>query len=93
MFFVVLSLFRNLYELMERFVADSKVELSKAEATCETNSAAVLPSCADLFVFYRKCLVQCTQLSNGQPMLSLAATLKKYLREYANRVLQNNLPK
>nr|XP_018910768.1 PREDICTED: vacuolar protein sorting-associated protein 53 homolog [Bemisia tabaci] len=87
------SLDRNLYELMERFVADSKVELSKAEATCETNSAAVLPSCADLFVFYRKCLVQCTQLSNGQPMLSLAATLKKYLREYANRVLQNNLPK
>jgi hypothetical protein len=54
---------------------------------------AVLPSCADLFVFYKKCLVQCAQLSTGQPMLDLAATFQKYLREYAIRLLQNSLPK
>lgn len=58
-----------------------------------SGGAAVLPSCADLFVFYRKCLVQCTQLSTGQPMLGLARTFQKYLREYALRILQNSLPK
>ena len=26
---------------------------------------SVLSSCGDLFVFYKKCLVQCTELSTG----------------------------
>ncbi len=53
----------------------------------------VLPSCADLFVFYKKCMVQCSQLSTGQPMLDLTKTFQKYLKEYAIKVLLNNLPK
>lgn len=98
--------FRNLADLMERFVQDLKasqtlqrpspppnVPSSGTESDSGTGGAAVLPSCADLFVFYRKCLVQCTQLSTGQPMLGLARTFQKYLREYALRILQNSLPK
>ena len=53
----------------------------------------ILPSCADLFVYYKKCMVQCSQLSTGQPMLLLTRTFQKYLREYASRVLAGNLPK
>ena len=53
----------------------------------------VLPSCADLFVYYKKCMVQCSQLSTGAPMLQLTATFQKYLKEYAIKLLMNNLPK
>lgn len=60
--------------------------------TAETQ-ATVLPSCADLFLFYKKSMVQCAQLSTGKPMLDLTHTFQKYLREYALRLLQNNLPK
>ncbi|XP_075232091.1 vacuolar protein sorting 53 [Lycorma delicatula] len=94
------SLDNNLYELMERFISDAKNDFGQSvnqeAAGVVTISRAVqgvLPSCADLFVFYKKCLVQCTQLSNGQPMLGLATVFQKYLREYALNVLQNNLPK
>lgn len=81
---------RNLAQLMDGFVEDmQKADLPKPEV----DHANVLPSCADLFVFYKKCLVQCSQLSIGQPMLGLTSTFQKYLREYANRVLQSSLPK
>lgn len=86
------SLDANLYELMERITADAKRDLN-LEHSVANSVQGVLPSCADLFVFYKKCLVQCTQLSNGQPMLDLASTFQKYLREYATKILQNNLPK
>lgn len=85
------SLDRNLSDLMERFVGDTKQHFSTNEIS--EMEATVLPSCADLFVFYKKCLVQCSQLSTSTTMLALAHTFQKYLREYALKVLQNNLPK
>ncbi|XKL64167.1 hypothetical protein PGB90_004253 [Kerria lacca] len=87
------SVDRNLYELIERFTSDTKLELDREDLTCETTPAIVLSSSADLFLFYKKSLVQCKELSNEQPMLSLANTFQKYLREYASKVLHNNLPK
>ncbi|XP_035224541.1 vacuolar protein sorting-associated protein 53 homolog isoform X2 [Stegodyphus dumicola] len=60
---------RNLAQLMDGFVEDmQKAELPKPEV----DQANVLPSCADLFVFYKKCLVQCSQLSIGQPIVGNA---------------------
>lgn len=50
-------------------------------------------SCADLFVFYKKCLVQCTQLSTEKPMYQLTQIFKKYLREYASKILDQKIPK
>lgn len=79
-------------ELMDRFVADLKTQ-GPSLAQAEIEGCCVLPSCADLFVFYKKCLLQCAQLSTGQPMLALTSVFKKYLREYASRLLQSNLPR
>lgn len=38
-------------------------------------------------------MVQCNQLSNEQPMYELAMVFKKYLREYACKVLEFSIPK
>ncbi|XP_065335075.1 vacuolar protein sorting-associated protein 53 homolog [Cloeon dipterum] len=86
------SIDRNLADLMDQFVQELKNTappvITEGGAAC-----AILPSCADLFVFYKKCLVQCAQLSTEQPMVDLAKLFQKYLREYAIRILQNGLPK
>ncbi|XP_006099256.1 vacuolar protein sorting-associated protein 53 homolog isoform X1 [Myotis lucifugus] len=82
---------KNLGELIDRFVADFK-----AQGPPKPNSdegGAVLPSCADLFVYYKKCMVQCSQLSTGEPMIALSTIFQKYLREYAWKILSGNLPK
>ncbi|KAG7251957.1 hypothetical protein CRUP_026547, partial [Coryphaenoides rupestris] len=50
-------------------------------------------NCADLFVYYKKCMVQCSQLSTGEPMIALSTIFQKYLREYAWKILSGNLPK
>ncbi|XP_071493403.1 vacuolar protein sorting-associated protein 53 homolog [Diadema antillarum] len=82
---------RNLSDLIGRFVEDFRTQgPPKIESE---ESGAVLPSCADLFVYYKKCMVQCSQLSTGTPLLNLTQTFQKYLREYASRLLTNNLPK
>ncbi|GJQ81321.1 hypothetical protein Trydic_g20533 [Trypoxylus dichotomus] len=84
------SIDANLADLIERFQQDEKTH-----STTETSDthAIVLPSCADLFVFYKKSMIQCTQLDKGQSMLDLTRTFQKYLREYSSKLLQNNLPK
>jgi len=38
-------------------------------------------------------LVQCSELSTGQPMLSLSSLFRKYLSEYTRRVLVPSLPR
>lgn len=82
---------KNLGELIDRFVGDFKAQ-GPPKATSE-DAGAVLPSCADLFVYYKKCMVQCSQLSTGEPMIALTTIFQKYLREYAWKILSGNLPK
>ncbi|XP_020862581.1 vacuolar protein sorting-associated protein 53 homolog isoform X1 [Phascolarctos cinereus] len=82
---------KNLGELIDRFVADFKALGPPKPNTDE--GGAVLPSCADLFVYYKKCMVQCSQLSTGEPMIALTTIFQKYLREYAWKILSGNLPK
>ncbi|XP_016991572.2 vacuolar protein sorting-associated protein 53 homolog [Drosophila rhopaloa] len=82
------SIDRNLAELMEKFVEMSREPYKFAEA-----KTTVYPSSGDLFVFYKKCMVQCNQLSNEQPLYDLALVFKKYLREYASKVLEGSTPK
>ncbi|CAG9854453.1 unnamed protein product [Phyllotreta striolata] len=84
------SVDRNLSDLIERFVLDQK-QSKPTEAT--DTQASILPSCPDLFVFYKKSMIQCNQLDRGQTMLSLTKTFQKYLHEYAEKLLQSNLPK
>ncbi|KAM4797075.1 LOW QUALITY PROTEIN: vacuolar protein sorting-associated protein 53 homolog [Rhinophrynus dorsalis] len=82
---------KNLGELIDRFVGDFKAQ-GPPKSTSE-DAGAVLPSCADLFVYYKKCMVQCSQLSTGEPMIALTTIFQKYLREYAWKILSGNLPK
>lgn len=82
------SIDKNLLELMEQF---QQQKFNPHEQIASKNT--ILNSGADLFVFYKKCLVQCNQLSNGKTMLDLAVVFKKYLREYANKILESKIPK
>uniref|UniRef100_A0A8C9TD61 Vacuolar protein sorting-associated protein 53 homolog n=1 Tax=Scleropages formosus TaxID=113540 RepID=A0A8C9TD61_SCLFO len=82
---------KNLGELIDRFVADFRAQGPPKAGSEE--GGAVLPSCADLFVYYKKCMVQCSQLSTGEPMIALTTIFQKYLREYAWKILSGNLPK
>jgi len=83
---------RNLADMISRFAADIAGQAA-ASGSDFGEGSPVLSSCGDLFVFYRKCLVQCSELSTGQPMLALANLFRKYLREYTSRVLVASLPK
>lgn len=74
---------RSLYSLTDYYLFSDLLDLA-AYSWC---------SCADLFVFYKKCMVQCMQLSNEKPMFDLVLIFKKYLREYASRVLEARIPK
>ena len=56
-------------------------------------ASIVLSSASDLFVFYKKCLVQCASLSTGPPLLDLTEVFKRYLNDYAARVLSPLMPK
>lgn len=71
----------------------SDIKITLAKENIDDQTATVLPNCADLFLFYKKSLVQCTELSNHNPMLALASVFQKYLKEYATRILEVNLPK
>ncbi|XP_047142430.1 vacuolar protein sorting-associated protein 53 homolog isoform X1 [Hydra vulgaris] len=82
---------RNLHELMDKFHSDLK--LHGVPPLGEEAEGAILPSAGELFVFYKKCMVQCIQLSTGKALQSLTMTFKKYLLEYANKLLMANLPK
>lgn len=77
------SIDRNLSDLIEKFLQVSR----------QQSIGASLESCAELFIFYKKSLVQCTQLSNGKTMFDLVLVYKKYLREYALKILENQTPK
>lgn len=77
------SIDRNLNDLIEKFLQMSK----------QQSVSASLESCAELFIFYKKSLVQCAQLSKEKTMFDLSLIFKKYLREYAGKVLEGQLPK
>ncbi|CAK1592952.1 unnamed protein product [Parnassius mnemosyne] len=95
----ITSLDTSLRSLMDTFIQDAKstdtgnTNSGASSAINGGGSGAVIASCADLFLFYKKCLVQCARLTTGEPMLELAGVFQKYLREYAGSVLQAALPR
>ena len=82
---------------MDRFVEDFRtrgVPKPTEAALQEGGLGIVLPSCADLFVFFKKCMLQAGQLTyGGQTLVQLTGIFRKYLKAYANRMLLANLPK
>lgn len=81
---------KNLADLIERFLQDEKQNISSDIIDIQVT---VLPSCSDLFMFYKKSMIQCHQLDRCHSMLDLTKTFQKYLREYAFKILMNSLPK
>ena len=74
---------------MASFVTDTK----SAAQSKKGEGVVAFPNAADLFIFYKKCLVQCSFLSTSHPLLSLTEIFQKYLREYAMKILEGSLPK
>uniref|UniRef100_A0A182SBL4 Vacuolar protein sorting-associated protein 53 homolog n=1 Tax=Anopheles maculatus TaxID=74869 RepID=A0A182SBL4_9DIPT len=82
------SIDRDLTALIEQFAQQNQQMVVPKEI-----NPGIIPNCADLFVFYKKCMVQCMQLSNEKPMYDLVLLFKRYLREYAIKVLEARIPK
>lgn len=80
------SVDKNMKELIDRFVQDEESNSKKQDAS------NIFPSAADLFVFYKKCLIQCQQFTNTKSLIDLTLLFKKYLREYA-KFVESNVPK
>jgi hypothetical protein len=55
-------------------------------------SRTVIPSSADLFIFYRQVLTQTAKLSTGEPLLDLANLFGKWLTTYCNQILRGMIP-
>eukprot|EP00052_Salpingoeca_macrocollata_P024764 m.223021 g.223021 ORF g.223021 m.223021 type:complete len:878 (+) comp22314_c4_seq5:1676-4309(+) len=81
---------RALADMIEQFVRNFKGDLPSENDTDDANK--VLPSCADLFLFFKNCMLQCAQLTS-QTMFELYKVFKRYLKAYAQRVLTANIPK
>ena len=81
---------QNLVDLLDRAAQEQR---KKGHTNLAVEGSSVLHSCGDLFMFYKKCMVQCAQLSTGEPMIALANVFKKHLKEYATKILLANLPK
>ncbi|KAH7956169.1 hypothetical protein HPB52_006601 [Rhipicephalus sanguineus] len=76
---------RTLKQLLDQFVeAAQRAPLPQPDV----ETAGVLPSCADLFVYYKKCLVQCSQLSRG-PTLACPGTC---IRQALGRLCRTRAP-
>lgn len=52
----------------------------------------VLPSSADLFIFYRQILAQTAKLSTGEPLYNLSKLFAKWLDTFCNQILRPTFP-
>ncbi|EGD75791.1 hypothetical protein PTSG_07909 [Salpingoeca rosetta] len=84
---------KNLEAMLDEFTKAFKSSLMFPEKQEEDEAAKELESSGDLFMFFRNCIMQCSSLTTGEPMYNLYTVFKKYLREYADRILLANLPK
>ena len=65
---------QNLVELIDRAAQEQKI---KGCTNLAIEGSSVLHSCGDLFMFYKKCMVQCAQLSTGK--IKIKITIKVFL--------------
>ena len=73
----IMSQDQNLVELLDRAAQEQS---KKGHVNLAIEGSSVLHSCGDLFMFYKKCMVQCAQLSTGEPMLELTNVFRKHLK-------------
>lgn len=79
---------KNFAKMIEQFVEEhSKLDQQQVQ------KAEIFITSGKLFTQYKNCLIQCISLSNRLPLVLLSNTFQKYLREYAHKVLQSNIPR
>lgn len=79
----------SLRQLVDRAAQEQR---ERGTSNLAFEGSSVLHSCGDLFMFYKRCMVQCAQLSTAEPMLALQMIFRKHLREYATKILISNMP-
>lgn len=80
---------KNLLKQVGLYFADDSANADKSDI----KENKMLPTCTDLFLFFKNSIAQCTQLSVKQPLLDLFRVFKKFLGLYAERILLEHLPK
>jgi hypothetical protein len=80
---------KNLADLIDRAAQEQR---GKGYNNLAVEGSSVLHSCGDLFMFYKKSIQQCAELSRAEPMLALQKVFKKHLKEYATKILIANMP-
>ena len=65
---------QNLVELIDRAAQEQKI---KGCTNLAIEGSSVLHSCGDLFMFYKKCMVQCALLSTGK--IEIKVKIKVFL--------------
>ncbi|GAA6017676.1 hypothetical protein JCM11491_001165 [Sporobolomyces phaffii] len=78
---------KTLAEMLQNFTS------SRISSSPSDNPSAVLPSSTELFYFYREALDRCARLSVRQPLLELCKVYRKWLKTYAEEVLNAALIK
>ena len=84
---------KQLEQMINEFVDEMAKENTSQLNKNDNKMAEVFASSGVLFTQYKNFLVQCVKLSCKRPLVQLASTFQKYLRDYANRILMQNLPK
>jgi len=69
----------------------SKMMISFKTPSTNDEDQSVLSSSADLFIFYRQTFSQCAKLSTGTPLVNLGHLFAKYLQEYSDKILLQQL--
>lgn len=77
-----------IHKLLEKFIEEHQKML---KSPTKDQTSIIFPSSNKLFQQYKTSLVQCVQLTNKSPLLDLHEVFKRYLREYAFKVLQMHL--
>lgn len=86
----VKSVDKNLTELIEHFTRTNKPPQPPEKNEPRT---FIFLSSVDLFIFYKKTLDQCQLLDTSATFLQIVNLFKKYIVEYAEKVLEPLIPK
>lgn len=79
-------------DYQDRQLGQKMQEFRSPQPIDPTVSHDVIPSSADLFIYYRQALAQMAKMSTGLPLLKLSRVFSKWLSVYSNSVLVHYLP-
>lgn len=79
-------------DYQDRQLAEKLREFRSPQPIDPNVNVEVIPSSADLFIYYRQALAQMIKMSTGAPLLRLSRVFAKWLSIYSSNILANYLP-